>query len=209
MDLKLSEGLVRHSIQWLTLQKVSKWVSVLLHPFIIAPVAVILVLYMDSGDIWLALRYAGLCAAIVIGPSLAFILVQLARRRYSDADVSIRSERHSLYIVGGLCMVACFGVLLWLGAPRLLMVLFITGFITIVLFAIITRVWLKLSIHAGTLASTAVVVAFYSLPLASFLALATLLVSWSRLTLRRHSLSETLAGLALGTIAAVIGMSWR
>lgn len=207
--MKLTEVLINRSIEWPTPQKVSGWVSLMLHPFIIAPLVVVLVLYLDTQDIWLALGYAGLCAAIVIGPSLTFILIQVARRRYSDADVSIRSQRHSLYVVGGLCMAVCFGVLVWVGAPRLLMVLFITGFLTIMLFAVITRLWLKVSIHVGTLASTAVVVGFYSLPIATALALATLLVSWARLTLRRHSFSETIVGLAVGVTAAVIGMMWR
>lgn len=190
-------------------RQISLVISVILHPFVVGPMAMVLVLYLDSGNLRSALWYAAVCAALVIGPTFTYLLIQVVRQRFSNADVSIREQRHGLYIFGVTCMLICLGVLLWLDAPRVLVVLFLTGFGTIAAFAVITKLWTKVSIHAGTIAGTTAAVAFYSLPLAGLLALGTFLVSWSRLTLKRHTLFEVMLGLIVATTVVVVGMTWR
>lgn len=173
---------------------IARFISLGLHPFLISPLSIILILYLDGEGFWSALGWAALCAAFVVGPALVFLRRKLKLRHYSDADVSIRDQRHGFYIFGAVCMIFCFATLLWLGAPRLLITSFLAALAAIIVSAIVTRLWTKVSIHSGVMAGVTTMIAFYSAPLAFLLALGTLLVIWSRLVLRRHTLREAVLG---------------
>ncbi|MCP4707155.1 MAG: hypothetical protein GY869_00905 [Planctomycetes bacterium] len=190
-------------------QQVARLTSLALHPFLIAPLAIVLLLYLDTGNFLSALGWAGLCAAFVIGPALLFLRHKLTREDYTDADVSVQEHRAGFYVFGGASMVVCFGVLLWLGAPTLLITLFATAFLTLGIFAAVTRWWTKVSIHTGIMAGTMIATAFYSLPLAAVLTVATVLVAWSRLVLKRHTLNEVLLGYGLASYVATMVMLIR
>lgn len=174
--------------------RIARLISLGLHPFLISPLSIILVLYLGGEGFWSALGWAALCAAFVVGPGLVFLYRKLKLKHYSDADVSIRDQRHGFYIFGGGCMIFCFATLLWLGAPRLLITSFLAALTAIIVSAIVTRLWTKVSIHSGVMAGVTTMITFYSGPLAFLLALGTLLVIWSRLVLKRHSLSEAVLG---------------
>jgi apolipoprotein N-acyltransferase len=105
-------------------------------------------------------------------------------------------------------MIICFGVLLWLGAPRPLLSLFTAALSALVVFAVVTQLWLKVSIHTGAMAGATAAVAFYSLPLAGLLTLGLIAVGWSRLVLKRHTLPEVLTGCALAAMIIGVGMSF-
>lgn len=178
--------------------QLARLVSLVLHPFLVSPLAIVLLLYLDSGAFWPALGWALLCAAFVVGPALVFLYWKLKQKHFSDADVSVRHQRHGFYLFGGVCMIVCFTVLLWLDAPRLLISIFIAALAAVIVSAVVTRLWSKVSIHAGTMTGVTVMVAFYSLPLASLLAFGMFLVFWSRLVLKRHTLSEVVLGGVIG-----------
>lgn len=178
--------------------KLARFISLLLHPFVVAPLALVLVLYLDSGDFRSALGWAGLCAAFVIGPALIYLHRKLKQQDFSDADVSIREQRHGFYLFGGGCMLICFAVLFWLEAPQLLIASFTAALVTIMAFAIITRLWTKVSIHTGIMAGVTAMVAFYAIPLALLLGIGTLFVAWSRLVLQRHTLRQVVLGGVVG-----------
>lgn len=180
--------------------KIARVISLVLHPFLISPLGIVLLLYLDSGRLWTALGWAGLCAAFVIGPALLYLRHKLQKRHYTDADISVREHRYGYYLFGGACMVICFGVLIGLGAPALLIRMFVAAFCGLATFYLINRFWTKISIHAGAMAGVTVAVALYSLPLGLLLALGTLLVSWARLVLKRHTLRQALLG---WTVAAL------
>lgn len=184
--------------------RIARWVSLVLHPFLVSPLAIVLVLYLDSGAFWPAIGWALLCAAFVIGPALLYLQRKLKQKRYTDADVSVREQRHSFYLFGGLCMVICLAVLLWLGAPQLLMSAFIAALSAIVISAVITRFWLKVSIHTGVMAGVTTIMAFYSIPLLLLFTFGTLLIVWSRLILKRHTPSEAILGGVVGASCVLI-----
>lgn len=184
--------------------RVARLVSLVLHPFLVAPLSIVLVLYLDSGKFWPALGWAALCAAFVVGPALFYLRRKLKQKKYTDADVSVREHRHGFYLFGGACMVACFAVLLWLGAPPPLLASFVAALVAVTAFALITRFWTKVSIHSGIMTGVAVMVAFYSIPLALLLALGAFMVGWSRLVLKRHTLNQALLGGVVAVFCVVV-----
>lgn len=180
-------------------QEIARAISFAFHPFLIAPLAIALVLYLSSGDFFAAFWWAGLCTLLFTVPLVLFLVYKLARKELTDADVSVREQRHSFYIFGAVCMIVCFAVLLWLRAPRVVIEMFIGGLLTVVVFALTTRFLTKVSVHAGTMAAVTVIVAFYSWPWAIVLGIATALVIWSRLTLKRHTYVEIISGVTIAS----------
>lgn len=185
--------------------RIARLISSVLHPFLVSPLSIVLILYLDNGEFWTALSWAALCAAFVVVPTLLLIQRKLKQQQYTDADISVRGQRHALYLFGGVCMITCFIVLLWLGAPPILIACFTAALIATTAMALVTRFWTKASIHTGVMTGVTLMVAFYSVPLALLLVISTLLVAWSRLVLQRHTLREAVVGglVGVGSIALV------
>ncbi len=187
--------------------KIAKFVSLLLHPFLISPLSIVLILWLDQGNLLAAIGWAALCAAFVVAPASLYLGQKLKQKRYTDADVSVREHRYGFYIFGGLCMLACFITLLWLEAPNILIAGFIAALCALLLAALINRLWTKVSIHAGAMVGVMAAAAFYSLPLALLLALGAIAVTWARLITQRHTITEAIAAwlIALVCVGGVFG----
>lgn len=187
--------------------RLARLVSLILHPFLVSPLSIVLILYLDRGNLWEALGWAGLCAAFVVGPALLYLRQKLKAKRFTDADVSVREHRYGFYIFGGVCMAACYGVLLWMNAPSVLIAGFTAALCALVVATLTNRVWTKVSIHAGAMAGVTAAAVFYSLPLAILLGIGTLAVSWARLVTRRHTATQAVLGwvIAVVCVAAVFG----
>lgn len=184
--------------------RLARLVSLILHPFLVSPLSIVLILYLDRGDLWEALGWAGLCAAFVVGPALLYLRQKLKAKEFTDADVSVREHRYGFYIFGGACMAACFGVLLWLNAPSVLIAGFTAALSALVISALTNRVWTKVSIHSGAMAGVAAAAIFYSLPLAILLGIGTLAVSWARLITRRHTAIQAVLGWVIAVVCVVV-----
>ena len=188
--------------------RLARLVSLGLHPFLMAPLSIVLVLYLNTGHLWGALGWAGLCAAFVVAPAMLYLKHGLSQKHLSDADVSVREQRHRFYLFGAACMAVCFAVFWGLGAPPVLLAFFTAALMSVVAAAAITRLWTKVSIHAGVMAGATVAVAFYSLPWAVGLAGCTVVVAWARLVLKRHTLLQAVLGglVALVCVSGVFGV---
>lgn len=183
---------------------VASLVSLALHPFLVAPAAIVLILWLDLRDLGGALGWAALCAALVVVPALVHLRRKLRRREYSDADVSVREQRYGFYLFGAGCLVLCYAVLRGLRAPAVLMDGFNAALLATAVAILANRFWTKVSIHAGVMAGVTAAVAHYSVPLAVLSGIGTLLVTWARLVLRQHTLVQALAGWAIAVAAVAL-----
>jgi membrane-associated phospholipid phosphatase len=153
-----------------------------------------LVTYAGSGSWIVALEWAALGASIVVIPLLTIIHRRVRAGVYADSQVSVREQRHLLYIVGAICTaIYCLAVYL-LDAPielkATLVALFAAGLIAMG----INFIGSKISIHTGGLASlaTIVVILFGRGALLGLVLVA--LVGWSRVALGRHTITQVVAG---------------
>jgi membrane-associated phospholipid phosphatase len=184
--------------------KLARLASIAFHPFLVVPLAIILILYFETHSLPAALGWSLLVAALVILPSLLYLGYKLRKNDYSDFDISIREERHSYYLFGIAATLLGWSILAVMRAPRPLMVLFATCLTGIVTMGLITHYWLKVSIHVAVNAATAVSLAFYSLPLAGLWGAVTVLVGWSRVKLGRHTLREVVAGAGISAMIILL-----
>ncbi|HKH09667.1 MAG TPA: hypothetical protein VKA73_00855 [Rubrobacter sp.] len=140
-----------------------------------------------------------LAAAVVVG----YVLLMRRRKRVGDFWISARAER----LVPALVLLATFAALLAVlslfDAPRDLFLLTLSMGLASAAVAAVTLLW-KASAHCAVVGHAAVAgLLLLGSPGLVFL-LALPLVVWSRVTLTAHTLSQTLAGTAVGAVFAAL-----
>lgn len=151
---------------------------------------------------WLHGLAWGALAAIFIGivPAL-FVQRGIRRGRWADRHISERQKRPVAIVFAGACVMLGIGVLHAAGAPRDLIVLIIAQLTGMVVALFITLAW-KISIHAATAFGSVPILVMTFGPWLGLTALIAILIGWSRITLRAHTLAQVIAGGALGASVA-------
>ncbi|MEZ4516097.1 MAG: phosphatase PAP2 family protein [Chloroflexota bacterium] len=129
---------------------------------------------------------------------ILFIFYLLQSGRIDDLHMSDTGQRNLPYIVGVSAALIAFAVISLLNGPELLRCLAIYNTTALMLLGLINTRWL-ISIHATAIAGAWMIITLvfgwvWSLALLPVV----ILVCWTRLFLKRHTLSQVLAGVALG-----------
>jgi membrane-associated phospholipid phosphatase len=191
--------------QSLSMPRLARAISRLGHPLVFISLTVGLLVLMRLPNRTGLLVLLTLLVSIVL--PIALLLFRGVRKgHWRDADVSVREERKRFYPRAIPFSVLSI-VLLWLlNAPGFVLR---GAIVTLALFIVagIANLRIKLSLHA-LFAFYCATMLFQAGPIfgGSALLLA-LLVSWSRLYLRRHRLDEMITGALLG-IAGGIATAW-
>jgi membrane-associated phospholipid phosphatase len=176
-------------------QKLARALTNALNPFVIFTALFALVAFAEAGAYRgvLYLAVESTAAAAVAG----YVLFMRRRSRVGDFWISARAERLMPAVFLLAAFVALLAVLVLLDAPQDLTLLTLSMGFASAAVAGITLLW-KASAHC-TVAGHAAVAGFllFGTPGFAFLLILSL-VLWSRVTLRAHTLSQTLAGAAVG-----------
>ncbi len=198
----------------------ARLVSAVVHPIVLPLLTLFVLSYRAGGGTLAGFRLDALArAASVVGigtvvtaaPVALLVGIQVLRGRWTDADVSVRQQRYLLYPFGILWMLVLAALFIALGAPAaaiqatlaLALTNLINGFINL-------RV--KVSAHAATAALCATLLWLAAWPgaldlgatwVAGAVSAAALLVGWSRVALRRHTVAQVVLGWAVGILAAL------
>jgi membrane-associated phospholipid phosphatase len=173
--------------------RAARLISNILAPAPISLPLIVLVALYHAQNAPLALLYALITLFFLsIGPFI-YILIAVRLGKISDVDVSRRTERAGPFLFGISSVLAGWLVLIILQGPRNLQTLLIITAVSGILM-MVTTLWWKISIHASSLGGAATMLtAFYgAIMLPAFLLL--ILVSWSRVVLRRHTVLQVVAG---------------
>jgi membrane-associated phospholipid phosphatase len=173
--------------------RAARLISTILAPAPISLPLIVLVALYHAQNTPLALLYALITLLFLsIGPFI-YILIAVRLGKISDVDVSRRTERAGPFLFGISSVLVGWLVLIILQGPKNLQTaLIITAVSGIVM--MVTTLWWKISIHASSLggAATMLTVFYGAIMLPTFLLL--ILVSWSRVVLRRHTVLQVVAG---------------
>lgn len=186
---------------------VAVWVSRLFHPFVV-PVPTLVVALRLLGVGWReAFGWTALCVGVAIVPPTVLLVAQRIRRGDGDWYVTVREERRTLYALGGACLVVLLALLYTRDAPRVLIACLVAAIVANAIGAALNRVT-KVSVHAGSAAGCATLLAWLAPATAPLLAAAVALVAWARLRLGHHTPLQVLLG--AGITAACIGaaLAW-
>lgn len=156
-------------------------------------------LVLTNGLRWRFLLLLLLIDAVL--PAL-YMVIGLLKGYITDWDMTKRRERYGLYFF--TIMTHLFGVVLayFLGKTILFEILLVFWLLAVI-FGIVTLFW-KISIHAGT---NAALVAFfnhyYGWSNYWWLILVLIVVMWSRIEIKKHTLAQVSlgAGLAIGFVS--------
>ena len=184
-------------------QRLAKWCSIAFHPFVMSVVALLLSIYLETGLLWQAVLWASVSLAVFLLPFSVFIFVMVRGGRYSDLDVSIREQRHGLYLVAGVGLFLLVAVFTLGDAPVVSRVSIYAAVFSTAASAVFNR-FSKISVHAMVAAGSAVALSYLS-PLASlFLTAPAALVGWSRVRLKRHTWFQVIAGWSMAVVCVVV-----
>lgn len=182
--------------------QVARYISIIFSPVTISLPAIFLVaLYNQVPS---SMFFAAIVVLFLsIGPML-YIVVGVSLGKFSDIDVSVRSQRLGPFLFGITSSLAGFFILLFNNAPKNLETVLLTAS-TIGLILMIITLWWKISMHASGIAGTVTFLAvlYGKFVLPAFLLV--LLVGWSRVVLKRHTVAQVTTG-AILTAAMTLGM---
>lgn len=180
--------------------RVARLISIILSPVTVSlPFIALVASYSHESN---ALLSAALTLFFLsFGPTI-YIIMGVRSGKFTDVDVSLRSQRTGPFLFSILSSLLGFFVLDNIhGSKNLESVLLITVISGIIL--MIVTFWWKISMHASSLsgAITMLSILYGKIMLPAFLLV--LLVSWSRVVLRRH----TIAQVTVGSLVSIV-LSW-
>jgi membrane-associated phospholipid phosphatase len=142
-------------------------------------------------------RYALLYFAFAIPVPMLYVVWLLKTGRVTDIHLPNRRERFGPFAVASAAAVAGVAALILVGAPTVFVAPIIAALVQTLLLFAITLAW-QISIHTSTSAGLATFAALGIGGSAILFSLLVPIVMWARLYLKRHTLAQTLAGVALG-----------
>jgi len=186
----------------------ARYVSNILAPATISLPFILLVAFYQAQDKLSALIYACITLFFLsVGP-LLYIIIGVRLGKLSDIDVSRRSQRFGPFLFGIVSVTIGWIVLSLINGPRNLQTVMIMTIFSGTVMMVIT-LWWKISMHASSLGGVATMLtALYGavmLPLFILL----ILVSWSRVVLRRHTVPQVIAGSLAGIVLTLVILKIR
>ncbi|MFF5175397.1 hypothetical protein ACFY3U_22580 [Micromonospora sp. NPDC000089] len=146
---------------------------------------------------WAALAILS-CSVVPYG----VIWIGVRKGRLTDHHIGVREQRRWPLGYGLLSVLVGLSLLVLAGAPRPLIAMVVVMFAVLLVVTAINQVW-KLSAHAAVAAgSVSVLIIVFGPVLIPALALVAL-VSWSRVRLGDHSISQVFTGALAGILIAV------
>jgi len=186
------------------LKKIAWIISRIFDPIIEIPLLLTVVAWfaLTNGLRWRFLIFLLIVDALI--PAL-FMFWGLATKKISDWDMSKREERKQLYFLVVIAHAISVVYAYFLGKMDLAAILLVFWFMAVT-FALITLRW-KISVHAGV---NGVLVAFFNhfwgWENYWWLLLVLFLVLWARVTIKKHSWLQVLAGAALAIAWTEVGL---
>jgi membrane-associated phospholipid phosphatase len=180
----------------------ARLLSTLLSPALIAlPFVILVALYQTrGGNAWLSAAIAFFFLSV--GPML-YIFYGVSTGKFTDVDVSVRSQRTGPFIIFIAFSLLGFAVLEHIHGQKTLEIVLLMAVLTGTIM-MLTTFWWKISIHTSTLSAavTMLSVLYGKIVLPAYLLV--IMVSWSRVILRRHTLAQVVAGSIIGVLLTLV-----
>jgi membrane-associated phospholipid phosphatase len=176
-------------------QRLASALTNALNPFVIFTALFALVAFVEAG-VYRGLLYLAVeltAAAVVAG----YVLSMRRRSRVGDFWISVRAERLAPAVFLLAAFVALLAILVLLDAPQDLSLMTLSMGLASAAVAGITMLW-KASAHCTVAGHAAAAGLLLLGPPGLVFLLVLPLVLWSRVTLKAHTLSQTLAGAVVG-----------
>lgn len=184
-------------------RRIANLTSNLFSPFWIGLVLILLVSFQAADSLSEGIKWLLILTFISIFPLWLFVLYLVRRHRLDHAFANVRQQRTRIYGLAVISAgVSCI-ILLFLGAPLILLALFTAGFLATIIFMCI-NLWWKISLHTAfiTAAVTLLFILYGFMSLAAIVLIP--LIAWARIELGHHSLAQVVTGALLAASMLVV-----
>lgn len=188
------------------LQRLAHKISIWFNPVYYSPLVFLASALVSSSSVPQAFFFTILSTLFIAVPVLAYILIGQKFGFLDDPHIPQRRKRVGLYLVSTFGTLICLWVLIRLEAPIELLATILALLIATFIAAIINVFW-KISIHTGGIVGAATVMTFLFWPYGLLTYLMAIVVGWSRITLKKHTLAQVLAGGLVAFVATVLTFS--
>jgi membrane-associated phospholipid phosphatase len=178
-------------------------ISYIFHPLLIVIPTLVIAMVQLGSTVWEAIFWTVLSIAIVNLPMALLLFWGVRSGKYSDASVSIREQRTSIYAVGGTCLVILLAVLIIGKAPVVIIACLISAVIATALGYWINR-YTKLSLHSAAMAGCTAVLLWTAPLIGVVMAIFAPLVGWARIRLKHHTPVQILIGWMVSMICVFV-----
>lgn len=183
------------------IERLAYFISFILNPLFILISLPFFVVYKSTGSLSNAIGWTSYSFIFLLAVGL-FMINGVRQKYFTDLDVSNRQQRPILFlfllIVGSLYISGLY----FLYAPQILKIMSIGMMAGLIIVSIINN-WIKASIHLAILSALVLGVVLGYGGRTYLLITLLPLVSWSRVKIKRHSISETIAGFMIGSIVSL------
>ena len=183
--------------------RIAGLVSHIFHPLVVVIPTLVIAMIRLGSTIWEAIFWTVLSIAIVNLPMALLLFWGVRSGKYSDASVSIREQRTSIYAVGGTCLVILLAVLIIGKAPVIIIACLVSAVIATVLGYVINR-YTKLSLHSAAMAGCTAVLLWTAPLIGVIMAVCAPLVGWARIRLKHHTPVQILIGWMVSMICVFV-----
>lgn len=186
------------------LDHIAKAISNIFHPFVVVIPTMVIAMIAQRNTLWQSLFWTILSVCIVIFPMLFVIYAGVRSGRFTDASISIREQRSSLYTLAAFLLVLLLAILIFGQAPLILIACLSSAILSTLTGFAINQRFTKLSLHsigmAGSTTVLLVVVPMLGLAMTIF----ALLVGWARIRLKHHTPLQILIGWMVSAFSVLI-----
>ena len=153
---------------------------------------------------WSGMGWATIYSLIVSLAPILFVVYMLKTGRIAELHMSNTKERYLPYIAAVAFAALAYGILTWFDGPHLLRCLALFNIIELAALGIINLYWL-ISLHSTGIMATFMLVGLVFDWSTSFTYVFPFVIAvcWVRLYLKRHSVSQIVAGLTLGVVSVL------
>lgn len=186
-----------------TADKLAQVVSYVFHPLLVVIPTLVIAMVRLGSTLGQAIFWTVLSIAIVNVPMAMFLFWGVRSGKYTDASVSVREQRTSIYAVGGACLVILLAVLVVGKAPVIIIACLISAVIATALGYWINR-YTKLSLHSAAMAGCTAVLLWTAPLIGVIMAVFAPLVGWARIRLKHHTPAQILIGWMVSMICVFV-----
>ena len=186
-----------------TADKLAEVVSYVFHPLLVVIPTLVIAMVRLGSTLGQAIFWTVLSIVIVNLPMALLLLWGVRSGKYTDASVSVREQRTSIYAVGGVCLVILLAVLIIGKAPVVIIACLISAVIATALGYWINR-YTKLSLHSAAMAGCTAVLLWTAPIIGIVMAAFAPLVGWARIRLKHHTPVQILIGWMVSMICVFV-----
>ena len=181
--------------------RVAKYITIIGHPFVTFSFFVIIVMFASEG-FYKALLIIFLIDGCLIMPNVIRNHIKTRKGEYTNFDVSVRTQRHSMYLFAMPLMLIIIMVLFCTGQSINLCLGVLFGLLLIFV-SFIVNFFVKSSMHVSLTIYLSFLVIPLNIMIGIIIMLLTAAIGWSRVELKRHTIKEVCVGAIIGFIIGV------